>query len=66
MPGMNGFEVMEKLARSKTRLPLVVITGHDTPEARARASRAQAYLLKPIDDQTLIKAIEDAISIQGA
>jgi FixJ family two-component response regulator len=36
MPDMNGFEVQQKLAQSGMRLPFVVITGHDTPESRAR------------------------------
>ena len=67
MPVMNGFEVQDRLMQSGARLPVVVITGHDTPESRARAMAggADAYLLKPIDDQVLIKAVVDAIAHIG-
>ena len=64
MPGVNGFEVQSRLAQSKKLLPIVVITGHDTPEARARAldGGASAYLLKPVDERTLLDAISAAIA----
>ena len=44
-------------------MPVVIITGHDTPEARARALRlgAKAYLCKPVDDEALLSAIGAAI-----
>jgi len=45
-------------------VPVVVITGHDTPESRARAlaSGAAAYLLKPVDDRLLLDAIAAAVA----
>jgi FixJ family two-component response regulator len=60
MPGVSGFDVMAGLER---RLPIVVITGHDSPEAEARAlgGGAAAYLRKPVGDRTLIGAISEAI-----
>ena len=44
-------------------LPVVVITGHDTPESHARALRlgAKAYLCKPVNDELLLTAIGAAI-----
>ena len=41
----------------------MVITGHDEPGAQARclAAGAGAYLRKPLDDKTLLAAIESAI-----
>jgi len=64
MPGVNGFEVQSQLAQLGTRLPVVVVTGHDTPESnkRALAGGAAAYLLKPIDDRVLLDAIAAAVS----
>lgn len=64
MPGTTGFEVQDRLAKLQTQVPVVVITGHDTPEARARvfAGGAQAYLLKPVDERALLDAIVAAIS----
>jgi len=63
MPGENGFEVQSRMAREGIRVPVVVITGHDTPEsgARALAGGASAYLLKPVDDRILLDAIAAAI-----
>jgi len=64
MPGTTGFEVQDRLARLSCRVPVVVVTGHDTPEARARAiaGGAAAYLLKPVDERALLDAIHAAIA----
>jgi len=63
MPKVNGFEVQNMLAKRDNAPPVIVITGHDTPEGRLRALKngAAAYLLKPIDDQMLLDAINSAI-----
>ena len=37
MPEMSGFDVQSALAGGHAAVPVVVITGHDTPESRARA-----------------------------
>jgi len=60
MSGASGFDVMAGLER---RFPIVVITGHDSPEAEAQAlgGGAAAYLRKPVSDRTLIGAISEAI-----
>lgn len=63
MPGMSGFDVQGALARDHAGVPVIVITGHDTQEARARVLDlgAAAYLCKPVDDETLLAAIEAAL-----
>jgi len=63
MPQVNGFDVQASLAHSGGRVPVVIVTGHDTPEARARvmAQGAKGYLRKPVDDLALIAAINAAI-----
>jgi len=63
MPFMNGFEVQTRLAKFDPPVPVVIITGHDSEETReqALAGRPMAYLRKPINDQTLLDAIELAI-----
>ena len=63
MPEMSGFDVQSALARGHPTVPVVVMTGHDTPESRARAVRmgAKVYLRKPINDEALLAAIGDAI-----
>jgi FixJ family two-component response regulator len=63
MPRMSGFEVQDALAVMHAAVPVVVITGHDTPESRVRALKlgAKAYLCKPVDDEVLLAAIGGAI-----
>jgi FixJ family two-component response regulator len=59
MPGMSGFEVHAAMRVLDPPLPVVVITGHDSPETRQRAldGGAAAYLRKPIDETLLLRAI---------
>jgi FixJ family two-component response regulator len=63
MPDMSGFDVQVALAVAHSDLPVVVITGHDTPESHTRALRlgAKAYLCKPVNDEALLIAIGRAI-----
>jgi FixJ family two-component response regulator len=63
MPGLSGFDVMARLAQAGVHLPVVVITGYDTPETRAQAlgMGASAYLPKPVDEGALLAAISAAI-----
>ena len=64
MPVMNGFDVQQRLRDAQMDVPVIVITGHDAIESqqRALAAGAVAYLRKPVDDQSLLRAIETAIS----
>ena len=64
MPLMNAFEVQARLAESSAPVPVVIITGHDSTETRDRAlaGRPVAYLRKPVNDQTLLDAIELALT----
>ena len=63
MPEMSGFELQSALAVAHAALPVVVITGNDTPDARDRALHlgANAYLCKPVDAEVLLAAIDGAI-----
>lgn len=67
MPNVNGFEVQRRMGECGMHVPVVVITGHDTPESSARALAAGActYLLKPVDDQMLLDAIASAMDNPG-
>lgn len=59
MPGQGGFELQALLAQRARRIPVVVLTGHDTPETftRAMAGGASAYLRKPVDGDALLAAV---------
>jgi len=64
MPHVSGFDVQQALSLAGHRLPVVVITGDDSPESRERALKlgARAYLRKPVDDAILLDAIRTAIA----
>ena len=64
MPGVNGFDVQDELNQARVQLPVVVITGHDTPSARTRVMNqgAAAYLCKPVDESMLMRAINEALA----
>ena len=64
MPEMNGFDVQAALANGGSTIPIVVITGRDTEDARVRAMQlgASDYLPKPVDHEALLAAIDVAIS----
>jgi FixJ family two-component response regulator len=65
MPEINGFEVQAALSHTGARVPVVVITGDDSPESHARAMGrgAKAYLRKPVDGSTLLDAIRCAVDL---
>ena len=62
MPQMDGFSVQASLARKCAALPVIILTGHDLPNARERAVQggASAFLRKPVLDSTLLDAISAA------
>lgn len=64
MAGVGGFDVQASLVRAGKWLPMIVMTGRDTPEARARALAGgfAAFLLKPVDERVLLDAISRAIA----
>ncbi len=63
MPSMDGFEVQSRLIGIHAAVPTVVITGHDSPEARERVLRsgATAFLRKPVNERLLLDAITRAV-----
>lgn len=61
---MTGFDLQRVLAQRGVNVPTIFITAHDdeaTAEA-ARLARAFAYLHKPVDGDTLLGAISDAVA----
>lgn len=59
---MDGFNVQAHLAGKHAALAVIIITGHDLPNARERAvaGGASAFLRKPVLDRTLLDAISAA------
>ena len=65
MPGMNGIELHRHLIANNFEMPVIFITAHGSDEAvRARAlkSGAVAYLDKPLSEDAVLKAVDEALS----
>ena len=64
MPGMSGLELQDELHTRGSHLPLIFITGFDSPETRdqAKQSGAAGYFRKPIDDQALLDSVQWALA----
>jgi FixJ family two-component response regulator len=65
MPGMNGLELQRELSMRERELPVVFITAHGSDEdvrARALGAGAVDYLLKPLKEEEVLKAIETALN----
>ena len=63
MPGLSGFDLLERRASERIRIPVIAISAHDDAETRehARELGAVGFFRKPIDDQALLDAIHWAI-----
>ncbi len=66
MPDMTGLELQEDLARSKSALAVILITGHADVPMAVRAMRAGAFdfLEKPIADDALFNSVQRALAAQ--
>jgi FixJ family two-component response regulator len=62
MPGLNGLDVQEALARRGIHRPVIFLTGRGTIAESVKAMKAGAvdYLTKPIDKVDLLNAIRSA------
>jgi FixJ family two-component response regulator len=64
MPGMSGLELQRRLAVSHPRLPVILMTAHASDEGlrlRALKNGAVEYLSKPLDEETLLRAVDAAL-----
>ena len=63
LPNMSGFDLYDRLVAEKSARPVIFITAHDEPAARARSQEAGAvaYLTKPFAGKKLIKIIDRVI-----
>jgi FixJ family two-component response regulator len=62
LPGMNGFDLQERLNAERRAIPIIFITAHADEIARQRALRAGAIELlgKPVRRDALFQAIQSA------
>jgi FixJ family two-component response regulator len=68
LPGPNGFELHDALRREKVTLPVVFLTGHGDIPMTVRAMKAGAadFLTKPVEQQHLLSAVNNALQRDAA
>ena len=63
LPGLSGLDLQERMAEVGLEIPIVFLTGHGDIPASVQAMKAGAveFLTKPLDEQKLLQAIQEAI-----
>ncbi|MDP1568199.1 MAG: response regulator [Polaromonas sp.] len=63
MPGISGLAVLDTLVAQGVDQPVIMLTGHGTVEMCRRAFKAGAaeFLEKPVDDEALLEALQNAV-----
>lgn len=63
MPGISGLTVLDNLAGLGVDQPVIMLTGHGTVDMCRRAFKAGAaeFLEKPVDDEILLEALQNAV-----
>jgi FixJ family two-component response regulator len=64
MPGLTGLDLQETLAGAAHRMPIIFITGHGDISMSVKAMKGGAvdFLTKPFDVESLLDAIERALT----
>ena len=63
LPDLNGLDLQARIARERTTMPIIFITGYGDVPLTVRAMKAGAVevLTKPYDDEVLLRAVADAL-----
>ncbi|MDM0071997.1 response regulator [Variovorax sp. J31P207] len=63
MPGIGGLALLDALVGQGVDQPVIMLTGHGTVEMCRRAFKAGAaeFLEKPVDDEQLLEALQQAV-----
>jgi len=63
LPGMDGIEILEQIKQLDPHVPVLLITGHGSPveENQEKPENAYDYLIKPINLETLIAKMREAV-----
>lgn len=67
MPGIDGLTLQNRLIEIGCRLPVIIMTGHGDVDSARQAFRSQAvdFLEKPLDQERLMNAIDEAFQQQS-
>jgi FixJ family two-component response regulator len=63
LPGLSGLDLQKRMAEVGLEIPIVFLTGHGDIPASVQAMKAGAieFLTKPVDEQDLLNAIQEAV-----
>src|SRR5881275_3153267 len=63
LPGLSGLDLQQELAKAGVQVPIIFVTGYgDIPmSVRAMKSGALEFLTKPLDNEALLAAIQQAV-----
>ena len=67
MSGMTGIELQQQLASHPRKIPVIFITAYEDKGMREQAMSegATAFLLKPFSEESLLSAIDAALTSQA-
>ena len=65
LPGVNGLDLQQELAKSNLQVPIIFLTGHGDIPMTVRALKAGAanFLTKPFDDEDLLNSIHQCLKV---
>jgi FixJ family two-component response regulator len=63
LPGLSGLELQQRLAAERPDTPVIFLTAHPDVSSSVQAMKAGAieYLIRPIEDDVVLDAIEHAL-----
>ncbi len=61
MPGVDGFELRDRVKKARPELPVFLITGRHEIADRHRAQGISGFFRKPFDAKALLAAVGDAL-----
>ena len=66
MEPMGGFEFIKSMRSQSVTTPVILVTGDENPDLLSEASRLHvaAVLLKPVQKERLLKAVENTLRIK--
>jgi DNA-binding NtrC family response regulator len=64
MPGLDGFEVLDRLNEERPDLPVVIVTAHGTVDQAAEAIRegAESFVHKPFSPEQVRSVVAQALA----
>jgi FixJ family two-component response regulator len=63
LPDLSGLDIQQRISDGQSSAPIIFITGYGDIPTSVRAMKAGAaeFLTKPLDDETLIRSIREAV-----